>query len=94
MKLARFGEPGAERPAVLLEDGTRIDVSSFTKDFGEAFFGEDALGGLGNWIRQHGLSAPRVPAHCRRRGRQGGGHSSDPAEPSTWRLAPGVAPIR
>ena len=65
MKLARFGEPGAERPAVLLEDGTRIDVSSFTKDFGEAFFGEDALGGLGNWVRQHGASAPRVPASAR-----------------------------
>lgn len=33
MKLARYGQPGLEKPAVLLEDGTRIDVSSLVEDF-------------------------------------------------------------
>lgn len=33
MKLARYGQPGFEKPAVLLDDGTRIDVSSIVEDF-------------------------------------------------------------
>ena len=39
MKLIRFGEPGAEKPGVLLEHGTRIDVSRFGRDYDEEFFG-------------------------------------------------------
>jgi 2-keto-4-pentenoate hydratase/2-oxohepta-3-ene-1,7-dioic acid hydratase in catechol pathway len=43
MKLLRIGERGAERPAVLDEDGVARDVSGVTGDFGPAFF---ACGGL------------------------------------------------
>ena len=28
MKLIRFGEPGKEKPGVVLEDGSRIDASA------------------------------------------------------------------
>ena len=37
MKLFRFGQPGAEKPGVLLED-KKLDVSSFGEDFDEDFF--------------------------------------------------------
>jgi len=65
MKLARFGQPGKEAPAVLLEDGTRIDVSGFVSDFDEAFFGGDGLRGLADWVRTHGPSAPKIAGDAR-----------------------------
>jgi 2-keto-4-pentenoate hydratase/2-oxohepta-3-ene-1,7-dioic acid hydratase in catechol pathway len=43
MKLMRFGEPGHEKPAVELDDGTRLDVSDHIPDFGPDFF---ACGGM------------------------------------------------
>ena len=43
MKLIRFGDPGKERPGLLLNDGNRIDASGFGSDYNEAFF---ASGGL------------------------------------------------
>ena len=47
MKLCRFGECGAEKPAVLLSSSERIDVSSAFNDFDEDFFGAvaEALAG-------------------------------------------------
>ena len=39
MKLIRFGPPGAEKPGLLLADGTRRDASAFGEDWNEAFFG-------------------------------------------------------
>jgi 2-keto-4-pentenoate hydratase/2-oxohepta-3-ene-1,7-dioic acid hydratase in catechol pathway len=60
MKLARYGKAGAEKPAVLLDDNTTIDVSAFAGDFDEAFFGGDGLRGLAGWVKSHGASAPRV----------------------------------
>src|SRR6266545_3681130 len=65
MRLARYGEPGAECPAVLLEDGTRVDVSSYVRDFDEAFFGGDGIEALGAWLAGPGRSAPKVPATSR-----------------------------
>jgi 2,4-didehydro-3-deoxy-L-rhamnonate hydrolase len=65
MKLARYGDPGAERPGVLLEDGTRIDASGYARDYDEAFFGGDGLRGLRDWIAREGASAPRVTADVR-----------------------------
>ena len=38
MKLIRFGEPGKEKPGVVLEDGSRIDVSAAVSDYDEKFF--------------------------------------------------------
>ena len=65
MKLARYGNPGSERPAVLMGDGARVDVSAFTRDFDEAFFGGDAIRGLRDWIASNGAKAPRIDGHAR-----------------------------
>jgi len=65
MKLARYGKAGAEKPAVLLDDHTRLDVSGFTADFDEAFFGGDGLRGLAGWVAGKGASAPRIDAGAR-----------------------------
>jgi 2-keto-4-pentenoate hydratase/2-oxohepta-3-ene-1,7-dioic acid hydratase in catechol pathway len=46
MKLIRFGKPGAEKPGVLLDDQTRLDVSSFVSDYDEEFFGSGGLARL------------------------------------------------
>jgi 2-keto-4-pentenoate hydratase/2-oxohepta-3-ene-1,7-dioic acid hydratase in catechol pathway len=66
MKLARFGAPGAERPGLILDDGTRIDVSGQVRDYDEAFFAGDGLQKLRTWLEteQRGL-APKVPATSR-----------------------------
>ena len=65
MKLARYGDPGAERPAVLLDDGTRIDASSQVGDYDEAFFAGDAIADLRRWAAADRVSAPRIPASAR-----------------------------
>ena len=65
MKLARYGQPGREKPAVLLDDGTRVDVSGFVREFDEAFFGGDGLRGLDAWIKTNGKSAPRIATDAR-----------------------------
>ena len=65
MKLARFGEPGAERPGVILPDGTRVDASAWIRDYDEAFFGGDGLRALAAWVTDRGPAAPRVPADVR-----------------------------
>jgi len=65
MKLARFGDPGSERPGVLLDDGTRVDASAFVGDYDEAFFGGDGLRGLRAWVADRGAAAPRVPREAR-----------------------------
>ncbi|GAA4533537.1 fumarylacetoacetate hydrolase family protein [Amycolatopsis samaneae] len=46
MKLLRIGAPGAERPAVLLEDGRHLDASSVTPDYDARFFATDGLSRL------------------------------------------------
>src|SRR4029079_186879 len=65
MKLVRFGSPGQERPGVLLEDGTQIDVSEFGGDYDEAFFAGDGLRALSAWLSGNAADAPRTPTHVR-----------------------------
>jgi 2-keto-4-pentenoate hydratase/2-oxohepta-3-ene-1,7-dioic acid hydratase in catechol pathway len=65
MKLARYGAPGAERPAVLLEDGTRIDVSGHVREYDEAFFAGDGLARLRAWGERDQWRAPKIPADAR-----------------------------
>jgi 2,4-didehydro-3-deoxy-L-rhamnonate hydrolase len=60
MKLIRMGEVGWEKPGVLLEDGTRLDVSGFGADYNEEFFAGDGIPKLRNWLAQHAGSAPRA----------------------------------
>ena len=50
MKLIRVGTPGKEKPGVLSEDGTRVDVSAFGEDFGDTFFGTDGPARLTQWL--------------------------------------------
>lgn len=60
MKLIRCGERGSERPAVLLADQTRVSVAGFVRDFDEAFFGDDGIVHLEEWLQQHIAEAPRI----------------------------------
>jgi 2,4-didehydro-3-deoxy-L-rhamnonate hydrolase len=46
VKLMRLGAPGAERPAVRVDETTYVDVSDQVRDFDERFFGSGGLDGL------------------------------------------------
>jgi 2,4-didehydro-3-deoxy-L-rhamnonate hydrolase len=65
MKLIRYGEPGRERPGLILSDGRRIDASSFGEDYDERFFGGDGLERLRRWLDRDADAAPVVPAEVR-----------------------------
>jgi len=60
MRLIRFGEPGRERPGVLLSDGRRVDASAFGEDWDERFLGGDGLARLERWLAADGAGAPTV----------------------------------
>ena len=60
MRLIRFGEPGRERPGVLLGDGRRVDASAFGEDWDERFLGGDGLARLERWLAADGAGAPTV----------------------------------
>src|SRR6266508_2937156 len=60
MKLIRFGEPGRERPGLLLPDGRRVDASGFGSDYDETFFGSGGLERLPGWLARDGTTAPAV----------------------------------
>lgn len=65
MKLIRFGEPGRERPGILLNDGSRLDASGFGADYNEDFFGNDGLQSLRKWLAKSSTTAPRVQSGVR-----------------------------
>lgn len=65
MKLIRFGEAGSERPGVLLDDGSRLDVSGFVSDYDQAFFARGGMDALRAWLNSHSSSALRVPSTIR-----------------------------
>jgi 2,4-diketo-3-deoxy-L-fuconate hydrolase len=65
MKLIRYGEPGSERPGVIIKDATRLDVSAFAPDYDEAFFATDGLSRLKHWLKENAASAPRVAPFVR-----------------------------
>src|ERR1700733_8004087 len=65
MKLIRFGEPGKERPGLILEDAVRLDSSSCVQDYDEAFFAKDGLSQLKQWLKENAASAPRVASSVR-----------------------------
>jgi 2,4-didehydro-3-deoxy-L-rhamnonate hydrolase len=64
MKLLRFGEPGKEKPGVLMNDEI-IDVSSFGEDFGEKFFETDGLTRLTKWLNSNVANLPKVKREVR-----------------------------
>jgi 2-keto-4-pentenoate hydratase/2-oxohepta-3-ene-1,7-dioic acid hydratase in catechol pathway len=60
LKLIRFGEPGREKPGVLLEGGSRLDASGFGADYDEKFFESGGITALSFWLDRNRSSAPRV----------------------------------
>lgn len=65
MKLIRFGEAGKEKPGVIRDDGTRIDVSSFVDDYDEAFFAKDGLQKLEDWLKANADKAQVIDENVR-----------------------------
>ncbi len=52
MKLIRFGEPGKEKPGVIINE-KRYDLSGVIKDYDEAFFGSNGIEQLKEYINEH-----------------------------------------
>ena len=65
MKLVRIGERGKEKPGLLLDDGTRVDVSSFGTDYDEEFFGGNGVESLRRWADKNAAVLPRVEPSVR-----------------------------
>lgn len=65
MKLIRIGNPGEERPGLLLDNGKRIDTSGFGSDYDEAFFGGDGINRLKDWYQANSDKAPELPEGAR-----------------------------
>ncbi len=65
MKLIRFGELGAERPGLLLEDGRRVSVGAICRDYDEAFFASGGLERLRQWAAGDLSGLEEVPAEVR-----------------------------
>ena len=63
MKLLRFGEPGAEQPGAIDEDGRIRDLSAHVDDIGPEQLGDEALAKLASIDLK---SLPEVPASTRR----------------------------
>lgn len=60
MKLIRFGANDSEKPGLQLEDGSRIDVSSFGEDYNEQFFGNDGVTRLASWLSANQANCPKI----------------------------------
>ncbi|MGL4631308.1 MAG: fumarylacetoacetate hydrolase family protein [Leadbetterella sp.] len=65
MKLFRFGNIDHEKPGVELENGKRLDVSSFGHDYNELFFANDGIEKLSQWLKSHAASCPEVSSDAR-----------------------------
>jgi len=65
MKLIRFGDPGRERPGLLLDGDRAIDASGFGADYDESFFAGDGLDALRRWAETNAATAPPVPGGAR-----------------------------
>jgi 2,4-diketo-3-deoxy-L-fuconate hydrolase len=60
MKLIRCGREGHEIPAVLDADGTRRDISAFTRDIDARFFRDGGITALTTWYRENCGSCPVI----------------------------------
>ncbi|MEO9511260.1 MAG: fumarylacetoacetate hydrolase family protein [Flavobacteriaceae bacterium] len=65
MKLIRFGTAGKEKPGVELNNGQRLDVSSFGEDFDETFFGSNGIDRLESWLDVQTEELPYVDLDTR-----------------------------
>ncbi len=64
MKLIRFGNPGQEKPGILV-DGRQLDVSAHFQDYNEQFFAEDGLNRLKDILSEIGSELAEIPAGTR-----------------------------
>lgn len=65
MKLIRFGEVGAERAGLLLEDGRRVALPVEFGDYNEAFFQSGGLERVRSWASGDLSGAEEIPAESR-----------------------------
>jgi 2-keto-4-pentenoate hydratase/2-oxohepta-3-ene-1,7-dioic acid hydratase in catechol pathway len=65
MKLIRVGDPGRERPHVLLESGLAVDVSDLTGDFTPEFLAGGGIDRLRAELPGRQSAAVRLPADAR-----------------------------
>jgi 2,4-didehydro-3-deoxy-L-rhamnonate hydrolase len=65
MKLIRFGEPGREKPGVILPDGRRADVSELVTDYDEEFFASGGIERLRDALAKEEATAVEVPGDVR-----------------------------
>ena len=61
MKLIRYGQPGQEKPGVIIND-QQYDASAFGEDYNEAFFASDGLQRLATFLQTHEGQLPQIPA--------------------------------
>lgn len=59
MKLIRYGQPGQEKPGLLLHD-QRYDASAFGQDYTEEFFATNGLQRLADFLQAHQGQLPLV----------------------------------
>lgn len=59
MKLVRVGDPGHERPGVLVDDDTYVDLSDVVEDFNEDFFASAGLERVADLVA-HRISVQEV----------------------------------
>lgn len=64
MKLFRFGEPGKEKPGILVNDKL-FDASGFGEDYGENFLETDGLNRLEKWVKANLNVLPQISAGTR-----------------------------
>jgi 2-keto-4-pentenoate hydratase/2-oxohepta-3-ene-1,7-dioic acid hydratase in catechol pathway len=65
MRLIRFGEPGAERPGVLLDQDQRKDLSAQFRDWDRSFFEQGGVERLAAIIGEQAAALPDVPREAR-----------------------------
>jgi 2,4-didehydro-3-deoxy-L-rhamnonate hydrolase len=65
MRLTRFGDRGEEKPGLVLNDGTRVDVSAAVTDYNEEFFGTGGLERLRRWVENNSGDLRRVDSSVR-----------------------------
>ncbi|HTH57986.1 MAG TPA: fumarylacetoacetate hydrolase family protein [Cyclobacteriaceae bacterium] len=64
MKLLRFGDPGKEKPGVLIND-EMFDTSTFGEDYDERFFETDGLHRLQRWVNSNREGLPKIKSGTR-----------------------------
>ena len=64
MKLIRYGEKGAEKPAMLAADGRIRDLSGVIDDLGMATVGLEVIANCRTLIQKTCPNLPRGPVWC------------------------------